>query len=175
MNISPIFSRIVVVAISIVSFTHIAGADEFLAQYSKLRLTGIAAGSLIRKEIYPSLEGHNNARIAVKSVYGTIIYTHSVVLGGHKINDKSLPVAQDGVIFRSPLGYFVVNGTLRYAADKYSLNEEYVEKKCDEYLPESIAWIAKPVANIAVEFAYDYFTVQLAKGFDHGINKSRNS
>jgi hypothetical protein len=157
-----------------ISFTNMAG-DEFLAQYSKFKLSGIAAGALIRKEIYPSLEGHNNARIAVKSLYGTILYTHSLAIEGLDINDKSFPVTQDGVVFRSPLGYFVVNGTLRLAADKCSLNEEYVEKKCDEYLPESIAWVAKPVANVAVEFAYEYFTMQLAKGLDHGINKSRNS
>lgn len=72
-------------------------------------------------------------------------------------------------------GYVVVNGTLRYAADKYFVNEDYIDKKCDEYLSEDVAWIVKPVAKVAVDLAYDYLTVEILKGIQQGINKSRNS
>jgi|SRR5579862_5870972 hypothetical protein len=70
-------------------------------------------------------------------------------------------------------GYVVVNGALRLVGNRSYLNEEYIDKKCDEYLPENVAWIVKPVANAAVDVAYDYFTVRLVKAIDHGINKSR--
>ncbi|HEX4069257.1 MAG TPA: hypothetical protein VHX42_04110 [Candidatus Babeliales bacterium] len=73
------------------------------------------------------------------------------------------------------IGYVGINGTLRVGADQCSLNEEYINQKCDENLSENIAWIVKPFANAAVDLAYDFVTVQLLKGIQKGIDQNRNS
>ncbi len=69
--------------------------------------------------------------------------------------------------------YVVVNGVLRLGGDSFSLNENFIDKKCDEYLPENVAWIAKPVTTFVVDLAYDYVTIRLVKGFMDGVNKSK--
>jgi hypothetical protein len=67
------------------------------------------------------------------------------------------------------VGYVGLNGTLRYLG----IDEDYIDKKCDEYLPENVAWIVKPAVNIATDLAYDYVTVQLLKGIQQSIDKNR--
>ena len=58
-------------------------------------------------------------------------------------------------------GYVVINGTLRVAGDYISLNEKTIDKKCDEVLPENVAWFAKPVARFALDWTYDSATVAI--------------
>ncbi len=70
------------------------------------------------------------------------------------------------------VGYVAVNGALRFGGDYFSFDEKFIDKKCDEYLPENVAWVAKPVATFIVDLAYDYVTVQLVKGFIGGSNKA---
>lgn len=75
--------------------------------------------------------------------------------------------------YKRAAGYAVVNGTLRLVADSYSLNEDYIDQKCDEHLSEDVAWFAKPIAKAAVDLAYHYVTIQLVTGIIHGINQSK--
>jgi hypothetical protein len=172
MNISTTFFRIAVVAMSTVGLTNMAGNDhEDCAKYS--RPFFVVVGNIVpspigesvtaRKILYSSL-GYAMSEDAKKQLY----------LGSQEKKESSKD-KRYYVACAHMAGYVVVNGTLRHVADKYAVNEDYVNKKCDEYLPESVAWIVKPVANLAVDFAYDYVTVEILKGIQNGIDKSRNS
>jgi hypothetical protein len=193
MNILATSSRVLAVMM-MVSLSNLSGkdypfksSDRFMAHSKPVFVIGtnlVSKGlSLATKDFEPK-----NRIIAVNALMSGAGYTVSegakFSLDWHRqhkhedryseTNIESRAQGERAIAIRA-VGYVLVNGSLRLAADKCSLNEDYIDKKCDEYLSEDVAWIVKPVTKLALDFAYDYVTVELIKGIEHGINKSRNS
>lgn len=179
-----IYRVLVVLAVVFVSNTR---AVE-LRNCAKPVFMGVGS-TLINKKKVTELFGEEyisarNQVIVGKAVTGALANTSSDSLATFRvIKSKGFFIGENGldakektilvVVENSAMvGYVAVNGALRLGGDYFSFNEKYIDQKCDEYLPENVAWIAKPVATFVVDLAYDYVTIELVKGFIGGRNKA---
>lgn len=96
----------------------------------------------------------------------------SDILTGNVGFEPYFTYTENSTRYAHTAGYVVTNGTLRVLGNKFFLDEEFVDKKCDDILPEGVAWLVKPVARGAIDLAYDYVTVECLKGIFSGINQS---
>jgi hypothetical protein len=188
MNLFTTFFRIAVVTMSIISFTNIARNEEVSRGFIQVVRPSFATlGSCVA----PGLCEKKDNVIRTKAALGAAGYWFFIETKNNlekkqqnNITVQDLAHWQKRDHFKEgrreayaevsrAVGYYVVNRTLRSAADKYDLNEDYIDKKCDEYLSEDVAWIVKPFAKVAVDLAYDYVTVEIIDGLARGINGSK--
>ena len=187
MNVGIIFSRIL--AVVMVVFVGNAKADNIVRLFQNGDKIAVSLGSLLIDEKRTKIILGDRLSPRTRIIIGKVVAGWAGHCMHHDKNihhileqsstGKETYVAADGRImpcytsFNHAAGYVALNGTLRLVGNKLYLDDEFVEKKCDEVLPESIAWIVKPVANIAMDLAYDYVTVKLLEGIVDGVNRSR--
>jgi hypothetical protein len=159
MNVLQTISRGLVVAV--VASVHNASAELRRAELRKT--IHISTGSFLLTE-KKAVELFGEERISARNqvIIGKAIWGGLVNLPADASAYRSYTNPNRSCQF---LDYVIVNGGLRYVVassdEKHGKSiEKIIEEKCDEFLPESVAWVVKPLVPCLLDLTYDYVTVQ---------------
>lgn len=187
MNLFRSISHVLVVAVVLYNGNATASQKSETRYFKYAGFGFVAAASLLdQTNLFSSKEKNKYNRILIKSSAGALgnlanqlerdkLFFEKRKLALH--NNRDLFDKQWNKYKYECFGiatqYVIVNGALRLGGDYISVNEDSIDKKCDELLSENVAWVAKPVANFFLDWTYHAATLAIIQGMIISIHQNK--